>query len=104
MAPLVKGPFNAIRIHPGNLSTFLGLDTDATGAVLDVAGRPIPGLYALGADAESVAGGSYPAAGITLGPAITFAWLAARAMAEEHMSQGGAAQGDRTFTRSARSA
>ncbi len=104
MGPLVKGPFNAIRIHPGNLSTFLGLDTDATGAVLDVAGRPIPGLYALGADAESVAGGSYPAAGITLGPAITFAWLAARAMAEEHMSQGGAAQGDRTFTRSARSA
>jgi succinate dehydrogenase/fumarate reductase flavoprotein subunit len=83
MAPLEHGPFYAIRIVPGNLSTFLGLDTDMDGAVLDAGGQAIPGIYAIGADAESVAGGSYPAAGITLGPAITFAWLTARAMAEK---------------------
>lgn len=99
MAPLTRGPFYAIRIQPGNLSTFLGLDTDAEGAVLDERGQTIPGLYALGADAESVAGGSYPAAGITLGPAITFAWLAARALAEDRTRQP-----DETFTSSARSA
>jgi succinate dehydrogenase/fumarate reductase flavoprotein subunit len=82
MAPLTQGPFYAIRIVPGSLSTFLGLDTDKRGAVLDGNGRPIPGLYAIGADAESVAGGSYPAAGITLGPAVTFAFIAARSMSE----------------------
>jgi predicted oxidoreductase len=87
MAPLVKPPFYGIRIVPGNLSTFLGLDADDKGAVLNAQGQPIPGLHALGADAEAVTGGSYPAAGITLGPAITFAWLAARAMAEEHTVQ-----------------
>ena len=81
LAPLARAPFYAIRIVPGNLSTFLGLDTDARGAVLDAGGQPIRGLFALGADAESVAGGSYPAAGITLGPAVTFAYLTARALA-----------------------
>lgn len=99
MAPLVKAPFYAIRIVPGNLSTFLGLDADENGAVLNVQGKAIPGLYALGADAEAVTGGSYPAAGITLGPAITFAWLAARAMAEDHTMQA-----DATYTSSARTA
>ena len=99
MAPLVKAPFYAIRIVPGNLSTFLGLDADENGAVLNVQGKAIPGLHALGADAEAVTGGSYPAAGITLGPAITFAWLAARAMAEDHTMQA-----DATYTSSARTA
>ncbi len=87
MAPLVKAPFYAIRIVPGNLSTFLGLDVDENGEVLNAAGQAISGLYALGADAEAVTGGSYPAAGITLGPAITFAWLAARTMAEDYGMQ-----------------
>ena len=81
MAPLETGPFYAIQIEPGNLSTFVGLDTTANAEVLSNSGRTISGLYALGADAESLAGGSYPAAGITLGPAITFAYLAARALA-----------------------
>jgi succinate dehydrogenase/fumarate reductase flavoprotein subunit len=99
MAPLVKAPFYAIRIVPGNLSTFLGLDTDATGAVLNAEGQAIPGLFALGADAEAVTGGSYPAAGITLGPAMTFAWCAARAMATDC-----AVQTNASFTSSARTA
>jgi succinate dehydrogenase/fumarate reductase flavoprotein subunit len=80
MAPLEQGPFYAIRIQPGNLSTFLGLDTDAEAAVRDDQATSIQGLYALGADAEAVTGGSYPAAGITLGPALTFAYIAARKM------------------------
>ncbi|CAN1576572.1 putative succinate dehydrogenase [Paracoccaceae bacterium] len=56
MAPLVKPPFYGIRIVPGNLSTFLGLDADDKGAVLNAQGQPIPGLHALGADAEAVTG------------------------------------------------
>ncbi len=81
VAIIGRGPLYAIRIQPGNLSTFVGLDTDTTGRVRDRFGHPIAGLYAIGADAESVAGGSYPAAGITLGPAATFGVLAARDIA-----------------------
>lgn len=82
VAVIGRGPLYAIRIQPGNLSTFVGLDTDPAGRVRDRFGHPIAGLYAIGADAESVAGGSYPAAGITLGPAVTFGVLAARHIAE----------------------
>jgi len=46
--------------------------------VLDEARRPIEGLYAVGNSAASVMGGSYPGAGSTLGPAMTFGYVAAR--------------------------
>jgi succinate dehydrogenase/fumarate reductase flavoprotein subunit len=46
--------------------------------VLNTAGTPVPGLYAAGNAAQSLFGGHYPSAGITLGPALTFGWLAAR--------------------------
>jgi succinate dehydrogenase/fumarate reductase flavoprotein subunit len=45
--------------------------------VLNAAGEPIPGLYAGGNDMRSVMGGHYPAGGITLGPAMTFGFIAA---------------------------
>ena len=86
VAPLTRPPFYAIRIQPGNLSTFLGLATDASSRVLDHKGQPLPGLYAVGADAESIAGGAYPAAGVTLGPAVTFGVLAAEDIASRTLS------------------
>ncbi|VFS83399.1 3-oxosteroid 1-dehydrogenase [Kluyvera cryocrescens] len=42
--------------------------------MLDHQGLPIPGLYAAGNEMASIMGGSYPGAGITIGPAATF-WL-----------------------------
>ena len=46
--------------------------------VLDTARAPIPGLYAIGNSAASSMGRYYPGAGATLGPAMTFAYIAAR--------------------------
>ena len=44
----------------------------------DTDGQPIPGLYACGNEAQSIMGGTYPGAGITIGPALTFGYIAAR--------------------------
>lgn len=76
VAPLERGPFYAVKVVPGSFGTFAGLRTDASARVLDIAGGPIPGLYAAGADMASVMGGHYPAGGINLGPAMTFGYIA----------------------------
>jgi 3-oxosteroid 1-dehydrogenase len=54
--------------------------TDAKARVLNEAGAPIPGLYAIGNNAASAMGESYPGAGVTIGPALTFGYIAARDM------------------------
>ncbi|MBN9461426.1 MAG: FAD-dependent oxidoreductase [Burkholderiales bacterium] len=77
LGPLDAAPFYAVRIVPGSLSTFAGLATDANARVLDRRGRPIPHLYAVGNDMASIAGGNYPSGGFTLGPAMTFGFIAA---------------------------
>lgn len=81
VAPLVTPPYYAVRIIPGDLGTFIGLATDGYARVLHVDGRPVPGLYAVGNDQASVMGGTYPGAGITLGPAMTFGYIAGRHLA-----------------------
>ncbi|MFC5522151.1 FAD-dependent oxidoreductase [Polaromonas jejuensis] len=77
MAPLEHGPFYAVRVLPGSLGTFAGLRVNAQARVLDANDQPIAGLYAGGNDMASVMGGHYPSGGITLGPAMTFGFLAA---------------------------
>ncbi len=77
MGPLERGPFYAVQIVAGSLGTFAGLKVNTSAQVLDAAGLPIPGLYAGGNDMDSMMSGHYPAGGITLGPAMTFGWLAA---------------------------
>ncbi|MDX1374661.1 MAG: FAD-dependent oxidoreductase [Burkholderiales bacterium] len=81
LAPIVSPPFYAVRLVPSDLGTFLGIATDAAARVLDVNERPIPGLYMAGNDMASVMGGSYPGAGITIGPAMTFGYIAGRRLA-----------------------
>jgi succinate dehydrogenase/fumarate reductase flavoprotein subunit len=77
VAPLEHGPYYAIRLVIGDIGTFAGLVTYENTQVLDASGRPIKGLYAVGNDAASIMGGNYPGAGITLGPALTFGYVAA---------------------------
>ncbi|WHS30354.1 MULTISPECIES: FAD-dependent oxidoreductase [Brucella/Ochrobactrum group] len=82
IAPIRNGPFYAVRIVPGSLGTFTGIVTDAFARVLDASGQPIAGLYAAGNDMNSIMGGHYPSGGITLGPAMTFGFLAAETIAK----------------------
>jgi succinate dehydrogenase/fumarate reductase flavoprotein subunit len=77
MAPLLQGPFYAVRVVAGSLGTFAGLRANAHGQVLQAHGEPVPGLYASGNDQSSMMGGHYPSGGITLGPAMTFGFIAA---------------------------
>ena len=81
VAPVEHGPYYAVKVVPGSLGTFAGLRTDADARVLDARGMAIPGLYACGADMASVMGGRYPSGGITLGPAMTFGYIAAHHLA-----------------------
>ena len=65
----------------GDLGTYAGIRTDANAQALDADGQPIAGLYAVGNDMASIMGGNYPGAGITLGPALTFGYIAGRHIA-----------------------
>lgn len=82
LAPLTKAPFYAIRIHTGDLGSARGLVTNGNANVLDRSGKPIPGLYAAGNDMNSMMNGTYPGPGITIGPGLTFGWIAATHIAE----------------------
>ena len=77
MGPIRTPPFDAIRVYPGDIGASCGLETNECAQVLR-AGRPIQGLYACGNDMDSLMAGFYPAPGITLGPAMTFGYVAAR--------------------------
>ena len=83
LAPLEQAPFYAMKMVPGDIGTFLGLRVDGHARVLDARGTAIRGLYAAGNDMTSVMGGTYPGAGITIGPALTFGYIAARHAAAE---------------------
>ena len=78
LGALREGPFYAIRLYPGDIGAATGLLTDAQARVLDARNQPIPGLYACGNDMHSIMGGVYPAPGITIGPGLTFGYLAAQ--------------------------
>ncbi|WP_315834271.1 FAD-dependent oxidoreductase [Bradyrhizobium prioriisuperbiae] len=77
LAPLAQPPFYAVRLQPGDIGAARGLVVNEWAQVMRD-GRPITGLYACGNAMNSITGGTYPGPGITLGPAITFAYRAMR--------------------------
>ncbi|MFJ3665799.1 3-oxosteroid 1-dehydrogenase [Streptomyces sp. NPDC090106] len=81
LAPLWLPPYYAFRIVPGDLGTKGGMVTDARARVLRADGTVIPGLYAAGNASAAVMGRSYAGAGSTIGPAMTFGYIAARDLA-----------------------
>ena len=78
LGEIKQGPFYAIKLWPGDIGTAIGLTTDSTARVLDTDSNPIAGLYACGNDMSSIMSGFYPSGGITIGPALTFGYLAAK--------------------------
>ncbi len=77
LAPINEAPFYAMRIDPGDFGTHGGLVTNTDAQVLRADGTPIAGLYAVGNCAAAILP-TYPGPGSTLGPAMTFAWQAAK--------------------------
>ena len=77
LGPVDQPPFYAIRIQLGDLGTKGGIKVDANAQVIDTAGRPIGGLYAVGNCAASPFANCYPGSGGTIGPAMVFGMIAA---------------------------
>ena len=81
LGPIRTGPFYAVKVYAGDIGTAAGIRCNQNAQALDRHDQPIRGLYMAGNDMHSVMGGEYPAPGITLGPALTFGWLAGRHLA-----------------------
>jgi 3-oxosteroid 1-dehydrogenase len=81
--PLGDPPYYAFRIVLGDLGTSGGLLTDEYARVLRPDGTIVPGLYAVGNTSAPVMGRSYAGAGATIGPAMTFGFVAAKHLASQ---------------------
>jgi succinate dehydrogenase/fumarate reductase flavoprotein subunit len=82
LAPMGEPPYIAFRVVLGDLGTSGGLVTDERARVLRPDGSVIPGAYAAGNTSAAVMGRSYAGAGATIGPAMTFGYIAALDIAE----------------------
>jgi 3-oxosteroid 1-dehydrogenase len=76
IGPIKKGPFYALPIYYGSLGTNGGPRINEHGQVISLRGKAIPGLYSAGNAAMGILGAAYPGAGGTIGPALTFGYLA----------------------------
>jgi 3-oxosteroid 1-dehydrogenase len=81
--PIGKPPYLAFRIVPGDLGTSGGLRTDEYARVLRADDTTVGRLYAVGNTSAAVMGRSYAGAGATIGPAMTFGYVAARHIASQ---------------------
>jgi len=78
LGPIEKPPFYAIRSNPGDFGTGGGMVINTNAEVLSAeTGKPIPGLYATGNCTAAILP-TYPGPGSTLGPAMTFGYLAGK--------------------------
>lgn len=81
--PLGRPPYYAFQIILGDLGTSGGLRTDEHARVLRGDDSVVKGLYAVGNTSAAVMGRSYAGAGATIGPAMTFGYVAAKHIAEQ---------------------
>ena len=94
--PLGKPPYYAFQIILGDLGTSGGLRTDEFARVLRTDDSTVKGLYAVGNTSAAVMGRSYAGAGATIGPAMTFGYVAAKHI-EDQLPENGGTQTDSTL-------
>lgn len=80
LGPLDEAPFYAVKILPGDASTWLGLNVDAKSRVLSSDHEVIKGLYAVGLDANSLWCGVSPALGANNTLSLTRGYIAAMSL------------------------
>jgi FAD binding domain len=98
MGPIVGPPFYMLKLWPGDIGTSIGLKANENGQLLTEGNIPIEGLFACGNDLSSVMRGHYPGPGVTLGPAVVFAYRAAMQIVrgtEQRSASAGASPGPR---------
>ncbi len=78
LGPIEKPPFYAVPIYCGTLGTNGGPKTNVNAQVMSIFGGVIEGLYAAGNVMASVCGPAYWGGGATIGPAMTFGYIAGR--------------------------
>jgi 3-oxosteroid 1-dehydrogenase len=83
LGELVKAPFYAVRVVPGDLGTKGGLVSDERARVLREDGTAIRGLYAAGNTSALLLGRAQAGPGSTIGPAMTFGYIAALQIARQ---------------------
>jgi len=86
LGSIEKPPFYAVSIHTGALGTKGGPRTNNRAQVISVRGAPISGLYAAGNVTASITGPGYYGRGATLGPGMTWGYLAGIHAAKEAQS------------------
>jgi 3-oxosteroid 1-dehydrogenase len=82
LGPIDRPPFYAVKMVPGDLGTKGGIVTDERARALRPDGSVIEGLYAAGNASAAVMGHTYAGAGATIGPAMTFGYIAAHDLAD----------------------
>jgi succinate dehydrogenase/fumarate reductase flavoprotein subunit len=92
LRPIIEPPFFAVAVYPSTMGTCVGLSTDGDARVLDEDGAAIEGLYACGNDMASLFRGVYVGPGITLGPALVFAYRAVMHLASNAAAEAGDAR------------
>lgn len=78
LGAIEKPPFYAVQIVPADVGTAGGVVCDEHSRVLREDGSVIQGLYATGISTATVVARSYPGAGSSVGPSMTFGYIAAR--------------------------
>ena len=86
LGAIVKPPFYACKVYPGDLGTKGGIVANEYGQVLRN-GKPIEGLYATGNCSASVMGRVYPGPGSTLGPTTVFGYISAQHIKESLLQE-----------------